>query len=91
MHNICDNVCHICKANSEYCCGYFHKFHCNDYFIHNCKLYNEINNHYIYRKTTSGFIKNFDDKVKFKNFINDYPKDWIIFEYNEDKEISYCK
>ena len=26
LHNIYDNSCHICKSNSEYCCGYCHNF-----------------------------------------------------------------
>ena len=82
LHNKCDNVYHICKSNSEYCCGYCHKFFCNNCFetiIHNCKSFNEINTHYHFfiKKMTYKiyFKKKYNDKIKLKNSINNYPKD----------------
>ena len=98
LHNIYDNSCHICKSNSEYCCGYCHKFFCIDCFktdIHNCKSYNEINDRYLsfIKKITykEYFIQKFNNKIKLKNSINDYPKDWTICSCNKDKVIVYCR
>ena len=91
LNNICDNTCHICKSNSEYCCGFCHKFFCiNCFDIHNCKLYNRISDYRVFEKEHD-FRKKFLDKIELKNSINNYPKDWTICECNKGKVISYCK
>ena len=84
MHNLCDNSCHICKSNSEYCCGFCHKFFCNDCFethLPDCKFYIE-QNHYLIRSKRKNKQKliDFDLLLKYKNSIYDFPKDWEICE-----------
>ena len=37
------------------------------------------------------FIQKFNNKIKLKNSINDYPKDWTICSCNKDKVIVYCR
>ena len=37
------------------------------------------------------FIYKFNDKIKLKNSIKDYPKEWAICECNKDKVIIYCR
>ncbi len=93
LYGICDNSCQKCKSNSEYCRGYCHKFFCNDCFgAHICKSIVEIYDlNYINQRDTY-FKKNFnDEKIKLKNSINDYPKDWKICECKKDKVLSYCE